>query len=183
MPSVLTTQQLDSLVVQKSGIEGKGLFAARRIAKGALIGVYEGPVTQKDGTHVLWVEDEDEQSFGIDGRNLLRFVNHMVHHVGEAPQFRRQDAVYAVNSVRQSYLEGLVGEEKRILKRLHPDKEFPDEEAAQTRMDSLLQGFKMFRYHNDVEWYDAHPGGRGAAAGSLGRGSGASGGGLLLGER
>lgn len=89
-------------------------------------------------------------------RDLLRFVNVMVHNVHEAPRFRRVDAEFAVRKVRRSYIQGLVREEKRVLERLHPSKDFPDDEASLGRMDALLQGFKMFRYHNDDEWYDAH---------------------------
>ncbi len=91
-------------------------------------------------------------------RDLLRFVTEMVYLVGDdEPQFTRAHAEAAVSRIRQSYLEALVREDKDVLARVHPSKAFPDEEAAQLRMDSLLQGFKMFRYHNGEPWYDAHP--------------------------
>lgn len=66
------------LAVKKSPIHGKGLFAASLIRKGALIGVYKGPRSRQIGDHVLWVEDEEGQEYGIDGKNRLRYVNHAV---------------------------------------------------------------------------------------------------------
>jgi SET domain-containing protein len=62
--------------VSDSSIHGRGLFAARRIPKDTVLGIYEGPITHEDGMYVLWVEDEDGKLFGIDGQNDLRFVNH-----------------------------------------------------------------------------------------------------------
>ncbi len=90
-------------------------------------------------------------------RDLLRFVTEMVYQVDEAPKFTRAHAEAGVARIRQSYLEALVREDKDVLAQVHPSKKFPEEEAAQQRMDSLLQGFKMFRYHNGEAWYDAHP--------------------------
>jgi hypothetical protein len=90
-------------------------------------------------------------------RDLLRFVTEMVLRAGQAEQFTREHAEAAVEQIRQTYLQALVLEDKDVLRRLHPHKQFPDAEAAQRRMDSLLQGFKMFRYHNGSPWYDAHP--------------------------
>lgn len=62
--------------VKRSPIHGKGLFATRDIPKDSLIGIYEGPETQEDGTYVLWCYDSEDELFGIDGRNDLRFANH-----------------------------------------------------------------------------------------------------------
>ena len=62
--------------VSESRIHGRGLFAARHIAKDRLIGRYEGPLTESSGSHVLWVEDERGRWIGIEGSNQLRFVNH-----------------------------------------------------------------------------------------------------------
>ena len=61
--------------VSDSGIHGKGLFARVRIEKGAYLGEYEGPVAKKNGSHVLWVYDEDGV-VGRSGRNKLRYLNH-----------------------------------------------------------------------------------------------------------
>lgn len=67
--------------VRKSGIHGKGLFATRKIAKDAVIGIYEGPKVFKDsedGDHVLWMEDDNGKVYGVDGKNELRYVNHSI---------------------------------------------------------------------------------------------------------
>lgn len=92
-------------------------------------------------------------------RDLLRFVNYMIHAIGDEPQFTRAHASWATKQVCQTYTQALSLplEEKQVLQQLHPQKRFPEHEAARARMDSLLQGFKMFRYHNDSDWYDAHP--------------------------
>lgn len=62
-------------VVKKSRIHGYGLFASRRIKSGELVGWYNGVRTRKDGMHVLWVEEDDEK-YGLDGVNELRYLNH-----------------------------------------------------------------------------------------------------------
>lgn len=67
--------------VRKSPLHGKGLFARRKIAEGTVIGVYRGTRVEdgeRDGDHVLWVEQEDGGVYGIDGKNELRYVNHSV---------------------------------------------------------------------------------------------------------
>jgi SET domain-containing protein len=70
-----------SLEVRPSAIHGRGVFAAELIPCDALLGLYEGPRVdadspQADGPFVLWVELDQGETFGIDGRNQLRFVNH-----------------------------------------------------------------------------------------------------------
>lgn len=70
---------LPPYVVADSGIHGKGLFARRKIAKGTVLGAYDGPkvfTDDEDGDHVLWIEDDDGEVYGIDGKNELRYVNH-----------------------------------------------------------------------------------------------------------
>jgi uncharacterized protein len=63
--------------VDSSAIHGHGLFAAVAIGKGTHIGSYDGPPARRDGTHVLWVYEEDEDKWvGRDGRNVLRYCNH-----------------------------------------------------------------------------------------------------------
>ena len=61
-----------------SEIHGTGLFAKRKIKAGEYIGTYHGPKTKKNGMHVLWVYDPDdeENATGRDGKNLLRYLNH-----------------------------------------------------------------------------------------------------------
>ncbi len=61
---------------EKSAIHGKGLFARKHIKKGAYMGEYDGPAVKDNGMHVLWVEEDDDQWVGRDGKNLLRYLNH-----------------------------------------------------------------------------------------------------------
>jgi len=67
--------------VARSRLHGRGLFAREKIAASSLIGHYDGPETQDNGMHVLWVEsgEDDTGEFvwqGYDGDNELRFMNH-----------------------------------------------------------------------------------------------------------
>jgi SET domain-containing protein len=63
--------------VAPSEIHGRGLFAARQLATGQLIGAYNGPEVTEDGVYVLWIEDDSGESWtGHDGENEMRFMNH-----------------------------------------------------------------------------------------------------------
>lgn len=63
--------------VADSPIHGRGLFARRQIEADDYIGTYEGPATQADGMHVLWLWNDDRERWeGIDGNNEMRFLNH-----------------------------------------------------------------------------------------------------------
>lgn len=70
---ITTTRR--KFVVKQSSIHGRGLFAGVRFQKGTHMGSYKGPRTRRDGPHVLWLND-DEGGVGIDGKNVLRYVNH-----------------------------------------------------------------------------------------------------------
>ncbi len=76
MLQVSSNAVAESYVVKQSEIHGQGLFAARRIEAGELIGHYEGPIVSDNGDHVLWVVNDDDFIYGIDGQNELRYVNH-----------------------------------------------------------------------------------------------------------
>lgn len=74
-----TDPQLRAIVyIADSGIHGRGLFAARRIARDEYIGTFAGPRARRNGTHVLWVYEVDSEDVAVGriGRNMLRFVNH-----------------------------------------------------------------------------------------------------------
>ena len=72
-----STRKNPDVYVADSDIHGKGLFAARRIFADELIGVYEGPRVDENGTYVLWVQEDDSGDWtGYDGRNEMRFMNH-----------------------------------------------------------------------------------------------------------
>lgn len=73
----MTRSEDKTVFVARSTIHGLGLFAARPLPAGQLIGVYEGPVVTEDGSHVLWIEDETDGGWtGYDGKNDFRFLNH-----------------------------------------------------------------------------------------------------------
>ena len=62
--------------VGESGIHGKGLFAARKIKEGDLLGVLECKVTKKDGPHVLTVDGGKD---GVKRYKVLcdfKYINH-----------------------------------------------------------------------------------------------------------
>lgn len=61
--------------VGRSAIHGQGVFAAVLIKAGTHIGTYDGAETDADGTHVLWVESDDDWRL-IDGTGPLRWLNH-----------------------------------------------------------------------------------------------------------
>lgn len=62
--------------VKDSKVHGLGLFSATRIRKGALIGVVEGRRTKKNNDHVVWIEEEDGEVWGLEPLNEFRFTNH-----------------------------------------------------------------------------------------------------------
>jgi SET domain-containing protein len=64
------------VVVRKSGIHGRGVFAVQRIRPGAHIGTFRGRPTDTDGTHVLWLIDDDGVEEGLRVTNEMRFLNH-----------------------------------------------------------------------------------------------------------
>ena len=71
--------------VADSPVHGRGLFARHDIPADTWIGHYDGPQTQENGMHVLWMESGDGQDewIGYDGNNELRFLNHASRPNGE----------------------------------------------------------------------------------------------------
>lgn len=59
-----------------SSIHGKGLFAKVEINQGTFMGTYKGPEAKKNGSHVLWVYEDNGEFIGRRGLNKLRFLNH-----------------------------------------------------------------------------------------------------------
>lgn len=62
--------------VAPSKIHGKGLFAKLYITGKSYLGTYQGPQAKQNGSHVLWVYDDDDNPVGRRGLNKLRYVNH-----------------------------------------------------------------------------------------------------------
>jgi len=72
--------------VADSVVHGRGLFARNDIPAHTWIGHYDGPETQENGMHVLWVDNGvngEEKWIGYDGQNELRFLNHADRPNGE----------------------------------------------------------------------------------------------------
>jgi SET domain-containing protein len=86
----------ERVVVRSSPIDGKGVFAARRIRVGAHIGTFEGDPTTRDGLHVLWVLGDDGRYLGIRGHNALRYLNHSS---GANAELRGTD-LYALRNIQ-----------------------------------------------------------------------------------
>jgi SET domain-containing protein len=57
---------------EESPIHGKGLFAARHIAAGEVLGTVSGKWTSENGPYVLWVEEDKGFKVECD----FRFINH-----------------------------------------------------------------------------------------------------------
>jgi len=62
--------------VAKSLIHGKGLFAKASINKEIYLGTYQGPEAKRNGSHVLWVYEDNGEFVGRRGLNKMRYVNH-----------------------------------------------------------------------------------------------------------
>lgn len=59
-------------LVKQSGIHGKGLFAARTIKRGELIGNIEYNPVYEDGPYVLWIDENTGVQVNCD----LKYINH-----------------------------------------------------------------------------------------------------------
>jgi uncharacterized protein len=66
----------DLVESRASTVHGTGVFAIAPIPARTLVGRYTGRPTAVNGTHVLWVEDDDGTWAGVDGGGVLRFLNH-----------------------------------------------------------------------------------------------------------
>jgi len=61
-----------AVFVSESKIHGTGLFASRDIKKGELIGEFKCKPTNKDGPHVLWIEENR----GYKVLDDFKYINH-----------------------------------------------------------------------------------------------------------
>jgi hypothetical protein len=90
-------------------------------------------------------------------RDLLRLVIECIYKVEEGGKITVEIAEQAVVRVRQTYLEGLRSSDELLLKEIHTIRGFPMGDKNESRMDALLQGYMMLRYHNSHFWYECHP--------------------------
>jgi SET domain-containing protein len=63
------------IVVRPSLLHGLGVFAATSIREGEFIARFTARRAHRDGTHVLWMVDEDGEA-GYEGIGRLRYLNH-----------------------------------------------------------------------------------------------------------
>jgi hypothetical protein len=61
-----------NVYIDESPIHGKGLFAARTIKPGEIIGQIDGLPAKRDGRYVLWISSTQ----GVRVRCHLKFINH-----------------------------------------------------------------------------------------------------------
>ena len=60
------------LIVRKSKIQGKGLFAGEAIAEGQLLGICKAKKTREDGSHVLTLGSGEQ----VKVTCKLKYINH-----------------------------------------------------------------------------------------------------------
>ncbi len=112
------------------------------------------PEQHFDDTHVAtWLAMHS----GGYMRDLLRLVIECIYKVSSGGKITRTIAEQAIVRVRQTYLEGLRSSDELLLKEVHAGRSFPFGDRNESRMDALLQGYTMLRYHNTHFWYDCHP--------------------------
>jgi SET domain-containing protein len=66
----------DLVLVRKSPIHGRGVFARKLLRANTRVGTYDGEHVTENDTYVLWVEYADGEVVGIDGKNQLKYLNH-----------------------------------------------------------------------------------------------------------
>lgn len=92
-----TRKKNDTVYVAASTIHGRGLFANAQITTGKFIGTFRGPEVKRDGTHVLWIADDDNTVIGRHGTNEFRYLNHADTPNAEFDGFN----LYAIKMIRK----------------------------------------------------------------------------------
>ncbi|MCG8670769.1 MAG: SET domain-containing protein-lysine N-methyltransferase [Pseudomonadales bacterium] len=72
----MANTKLECVVVGESKIHGKGLFAAKKIKEGDLLGALKCKPTKKDGAHVLWVDSGKNKGKKYKVVCDFKFINH-----------------------------------------------------------------------------------------------------------
>lgn len=91
-------------------------------------------------------------------RDLLRLVRETVMACPDGEErVSVTVAQKAVRRIRRTYREGLFEEFREPLRRAHGRKEFELHDGSRPLLGRLLRAHMLLRYHNDDEWYDAHP--------------------------
>lgn len=66
----------EKLELKESSVHGWGVFALQAFSQGDNIAFFHSVPTSKDGTHVLWVLNDDQRIEGWRGTGVLRYLNH-----------------------------------------------------------------------------------------------------------
>ena len=71
-PNINELSRDNTVYVDESPIHGKGLFAKTFIPEGTVLGTIKGEYTNKNGDHVLWLNENT----GFRVRCDFQFINH-----------------------------------------------------------------------------------------------------------
>ena len=75
-PRFLANDLACVVAVRQSSIHGLGVFSRTAFRPGDYIGTYWGTKAREVTPYTLHVQNEDGTLFLIEGRNLLRYINH-----------------------------------------------------------------------------------------------------------
>lgn len=90
-------------------------------------------------------------------RDLLRLTSECIYLLGNNSRVTREIADRAIEKIRRTYLDGFEVEDEHLLIQTHRRGELPLDQDNEDRIDALLQGYQILRYHNGDEWYGVHP--------------------------
>jgi hypothetical protein len=91
-------------------------------------------------------------------RDLLRFVREaLVACPPDRDHITEEIGSRATKRVQRTYRESLFEEFRDPLGTTHKTKSFPLSQGTRPLFSRLLRGHMLLRYHNEDEWYDAHP--------------------------
>lgn len=94
-----------SVEVRPSSIHGKGLFATKRLRKGAFVAEYVGPIIPydpKSRNRYLFEVSPTEVIDGHDKSNIARYINHTKRPNCEARGYARRIRIYTSRVVARN---------------------------------------------------------------------------------
>jgi len=91
-------------------------------------------------------------------RDLMRLASECIFACRKPGEtITREIAEAAIIRIQETYRSGLEEVDRALLRQVHERRDYPLDAELGPRMDRLLQGFMMMRYHNSHFWYGAHP--------------------------
>jgi len=92
-------------------------------------------------------------------RDLLRLMRECLMLCSDKPDELITPAIVerAVKRVQNEYRESLLQEHRPLLAQTHESHEYPLSTQNRDLFGDLIRSHMLLRYHNDREWYDAHP--------------------------